>query len=53
MLVFDIFLRPFSAEDVELTGKIENALYSKGKSAAVYQKETKLNKKSRSASVII
>ncbi len=53
VLVFDMFLRPFSAEDVELTGKTENALYSKSKSAAVHQKETKLNEKSRSASVIM
>ena len=38
---------PFSAKDVviELTGKLENALRSKSKSAAVHQKETKLNEK--------
>ena len=37
MLVFNMFLRPFSAKDVvELTGKVENALRSKSKSAAVH-----------------
>ena len=46
VLVFTIFLRPFSAKDViELTGKAENALRSKSKSAAVHQKETKINEK--------
>ena len=36
VLVFNIFLRPFSAKDlVKLTGKAENALRSKGKSAAI------------------
>ena len=37
VLVFNMFLRPFSAKDVvELTGKVENALRSKSKSAAVH-----------------
>ncbi len=51
----NIFPHPFSAKDVvvKLTGKVENALRSKGKSAAVHQKETKLNEKSRSASAIV
>ena len=54
MLVFNMFLRPFSAKDVvELTGKLENALRRKSKSTAVHQKETKLNKKDRSASAIM
>ena len=43
----------FSAEDVELTGKVENALRSKSKSAAVQQKETKLDENGRSASAIM
>ncbi len=54
MLVFNMFSRPFSAKDVvELTGKVENALRSESKSAAVHQKETKLNEKGRSASAIM
>ena len=37
VLVFNIFPRPFSANDVvELIGKVENALRSKSKSAAVH-----------------
>ena len=40
-------------KDVELAGKIENALYSKSKSAAVHQKETKLDEKGRSAGAIM
>ena len=46
---------PFSAKDVvvELTGKLEHALRGDSKSTAVHQKEAKLNKKGRSASVII
>ena len=43
VLVFNMFPRPFSAKGVvDLTGKVENALRSKSKSAAVHQKETKL-----------
>ena len=38
---------------VELTGKIENALRSKSKSAAVHQKETELNEEGRSAGTIM
>ena len=53
MVVTKIFPHPFSAKDVELTGKVENALRSKSKSAAVYQKETKFNEKGRSASAIM
>ena len=54
VLVFDMFLRPFSARDViKLIGKAENTLRSKSKSAAVHQKETKLDKKGRSAGAII
>ncbi len=55
MLVHNILPHPFSAKDVvvKLTGKVENALRSKGKSAAVHQKETKLNEKGRSASAIM
>ncbi len=55
VLVPNIFPHPFSAKDivVKLTGKVENALRSKGKSAAVHQKETKLNEKGRSASAIM
>ena len=46
VLVFNIFPRPFPAKDVvKLTGKAENALPSKCKSAAVHQKETKLDEK--------
>ncbi len=36
IVVTKIFPYPFSAKDVELTGKVENALRSKSKSAAVY-----------------
>ena len=37
VLVFTMFLRPFSAKDgVKFTGKAENALRSKSKRAAVY-----------------
>ena len=37
VLVFTMFLRPFSAKDVvKSTGKVENALRSKSKSAAVH-----------------
>ena len=54
MLVFNMFPRPISAKDVvELTGKVENALRSESKSAAVHQKETELNEKGRSASTIM
>ena len=55
VLVPNIFPHPFSAKDVvvKLTGKVENALRSKGKSAAVHQKETKLSEKGRSASAIM
>ena len=55
MLVHNILPHPFSAKDVvvKLTGKVENVLPSKGKSKAVYQKETKLNEKGRSASTIM
>ena len=54
VLVFNIFPRAFSAKGVvDLTGKVENALRSKSKSAAVHQKETKLNQKGRSASAIM
>ena len=54
MLVFNIFPRLFPIKDiVELTEKAENALRSKSKNVAVRQKETKLNKKGRSASAII
>ena len=54
MLVFNMFLRPFSAKDVvKLTGKTENALRSKSKNAAVHQKETKLDEKDRSAGAIM
>ena len=54
VLVFNMFLRPFSAKDVvELTGKVENVLRSESKSAAVHQKETKLDEKGRSASAIM
>ena len=55
VLVHNIIPHPFSAKDVvvKLTGKVENALRSKGKSAAVHQKETKLNEKGRSASAIM
>ena len=43
---------PFSTKDViELIGKLENALRSESKRIAVYQKETKLNEKGRSARV--
>ncbi len=53
----NIFPHPFFAKDVvvKLTGKVENALLSKSKSksAAVHQKETKLNEKGRSASAIM
>ena len=50
MLVFNIFPRPFPIkDDVELTEKVENALRSKSKNAAVRQKETKFNEKGRSA----
>ena len=46
VLVFNMFPRPFPAKDVvKLTGKAENALRGKSKSAAVHQKETKLNEK--------
>ena len=54
MLVFNMFPRRFSAKDVvKLTGRAENALRSKSKSAAVHQKETKLNEKGRLASAIM
>ena len=54
VLVFNMFLRPFSAKDViKLIGKAENALRSKSKSAAVHQKETKLDEKGRSAGAIM
>lgn len=54
VLVFTMFLRPFSAKDVvELTGKAEHALRSKSKSVAVHQKETKLNQNGRSAGAIM
>ena len=54
VLVFNMFPRLFPIKDVvELTEKAENALRSKSKSAAVHQKETKLNKKGRSASAIM
>ncbi len=55
VLVHNILPHPFSAKDVVVksTGKVENALRSKGKSAAVHQKETKLNEKGRSASAIM
>ena len=45
----------FSAKNVvvELTVKLENALFSESKSTAVRQKETKLNEKGRSASAIM
>ena len=51
MLVFKMFPHPFSAKYVvvELKGTVENVLHgkskSKSKSAAVHQKETKLNEK--------
>ena len=54
VLVFNMFPRPFSAKGVvDLTGKVENALHSKSKSAAVHQKETKIDQKGRSASATI
>lgn len=55
MLVLKMFPRQFSAKDVVvvLTGKVENALRSKSKSAAVHQKEIKLDEKGRSASAIM
>ena len=51
---FQMFPRPFPAKrGCESTGKVQNALRSKSKSrsksAAVHQKETKLNEKGRSA----
>ena len=53
--VLNIFPHPFSAKDVvvKLIGKVENALPSRGKSAAVHQKETKPNEKGRLASAIM
>ena len=40
MLVFQMFPRPFSAKGgCESTGRVENALRSKSKSAVVHQKE--------------
>ena len=54
VLVFNMFLRPFSAKDVvKSIGKAGNVLRSKSKSAAVHQKETKLDEKGRSASAIM
>ncbi len=55
MLVPNTFPHPFSAKDVvvKLTGKVENALGSKGKNAAVHQKETEHNKKGGSARAIM
>ena len=54
VLVFNMFPRLFPTKGVvDLIGKVENALHSKSKSAAVYQKETKLNQKGRSASAIM
>ena len=54
VLVFSMFLRPFSTKNVvKLTGKAENAFRSKSKSAAVHQKETKLDEKGKSAGAIM
>ena len=56
VLVFNMFPRLFPIKGVvDLIGKVENALRSnsKSKSAAVYEKETKLDKKIRLASAIM
>ena len=55
IFVSNIFSHSFSTKNVvvKLIEKIENVLYSKDKSVAVYQKKIKLNKKDRSASAIM
>ena len=54
VLIFNMFPRPFSVKDViKLTGKAENTLRSKSKSAAVHQKETKFDEKGRSTGAIM